>query len=162
MLSPDEVYRQHRDMIQRYLYRLCRNEMLAEELTQETFYQALKSWHSFQQNSSISTWLCGIAKRLYWSTLRKKDFPVAEEKHEPAQPDFVETLIRHDQAMAAHQVLHTLREPYREVFTLRTFCDMSHAEIGQLFRKSESWARVTYYRARQMLIEALREDKQHE
>ena len=87
---------------------------------------------------------------------------MAEEKHEPAQPDFVETLIRHDQAMAAHQVLHTLREPYREVFTLRTFCDMSHAEIGQLFRKSESWARVTYYRARQMLIEALREDKQHE
>ena len=162
MLNPEEVYREYRDLIQRYLYRLCRNEALAEELTQETFYQALKSWHTFQQNSSVSTWLCGIAKRLYWSVLRKKDFPVAEEKHEAAQPDFVEHLIRRDQAMAAHHLLHALKEPYREVFTLRTFCDMSHAQIGELFHKSESWARVTYYRARQMLQEALREEKQHD
>jgi len=157
--SPEEVYRQYRDMIYRYLYRLCRSETLAEELTQETFYQALKSWHKFKENSSISTYLCAIAKRLYWSVLRKKDFPVAEEKQEAAQSDFVELLIRHDRAMAAHHLLHALKEPYREVFTLRTFCDMSHAEIGELFHKSESWARVTYYRARQMLQEALKEEE---
>lgn len=162
MLSPEEVYRQHRDMVQRYLYRLCRNETLAEELTQETFYQALKSWDRFKGQSSVATWLCSIAKRLYWSTLRKKDISVAEEKTESAQPDFVDQLIQRDRAMTAHQLLHALKEPYREVFTLRTFCDMSHAEIGQLFRKSESWARVTYYRARQMLQEALKEAEHHD
>ena len=60
--------------------------------------------------------------------------------------------------MHAHRVLHTLEEPFREVFTLRTFCDLSHSQIAELFGKSESWSRVTYFRARQMLQKAIRED----
>ena len=60
--------------------------------------------------------------------------------------------------MAAHRILHTLEEPYREVFTLRTFCDLSHTQIAELFGKSESWSRVTYYRARRMLQDAVKEN----
>ena len=74
MLSPEEIYNEYRDMVQRYVYRLCRNQSLSEEITQETFYQALKSWHRFRENSSIGTYLCSIAKRLYYNTLRKKLF----------------------------------------------------------------------------------------
>ena len=159
MIQPEDVYRKHRITIEKYLYRLCGNKALAEELTQETFYQALKSWDRFKGQSSVTTWLCSIAKHLYWSALRKKALPVAQAKQEASQPDFVERLILHDRAMTAHQMLHTLKEPYREVFTLRTFCDMSHAEIGEVFGKSEAWARVTYYRARQMLCEALKEEE---
>ena len=132
------VYGEYREMIYRFIYRLCRNEELAEELTQETFYQAMKSWANYRGDSSVSTWLCAIAKRLYYASLRK---PQALELTENA----------------AQRVLHRLPEPYREVFTLRTFCDLSHAQIAQLFEKSESWARVTYHRARQMLQEAMRE-----
>lgn len=161
MLSPEEVYNEYRDMVQRYVYRLCRNQSLSEEITQETFYQAIKGWDRFNGQSSISTWLCGIAKRLYYTTLRKPPLPTVSDK-EPAQSDFVEALIRRDQAMTAHHLLHALKEPYREVFTLRTFCDMNHAQIGELFHKSESWARVTYYRARQMLQEALKENEQND
>ena len=162
MLSPEEVYSEYRSMIARYLFRLCRNRALAEELTQETFYQALRSWHRFEGKSSISTWLCGIAKRLYWSTLRKAESLPLQDTDSPPQSDFVETLILRDRAMTAHHLLHALKEPYREVFTLRTFCDMNHAQIGELFHKSESWARVTYYRARQMLQEALKEAEQYD
>ena len=158
-MQPEDVYREHRVTIEKYLYRLCGNKALAEELTQETFYQAIKSWDRFKNQSGVTTWLCSIAKHLYWSMLRKKGFPVAEIKREAVQPDFVEQLILHDRAMTAHQMLHALKEPYREVFTLRTFCDMSHAEIGELFGKSEAWARVTYYRARQMLSEAFKEEE---
>lgn len=162
MLSPEEVYSEYRSMIERYLFRLCRNRALAEELTQETFYQALRSWHRFEGKSSISTWLCGIAKRLYYTTLRKPPPAEALTGNEAAHSDFVEQLLRHDQAMTAHHLLHALKEPYREVFMLRTFCDMNHAQIGELFNKSESWARVTYYRARQMLAEQMKESEHGE
>ena len=64
--------------------------------------------------------------------------------------------------MHAHRVLHTLEEPFREVFTLRTFCDLSHSQIAELFGKSESWSRVTYYRARQMLQKTIREENHEE
>ena len=161
MLSPEEVYSEYREMVLRYVTRLCGNQSLSEEITQETFYQAIKGWDRFNGQSSISTWLCGIAKRLYYTTLRKPPLPTVSDK-EPAQSDFVEALIRRDQAMTAHHLLHALKEPYREVFTLRTFCDMNHAQIGELFHKSESWARVTYYRARQMLQEALKENEQND
>lgn len=162
MPRPEDVYSEYRDMVQKYLFRLCRNTALAEELTQETFYQALRQWHKFEGKSNIGTWLCGIAKRLYWTTLRKVE-PLPLQDTDPSpQPDFVESLIRRDQVMTAHHILHALSEPYREVFTLRTFCDMSHAQIGELFHKSESWARVTYYRARQMLLLAMKEADQHD
>ena len=153
------VYGEYREMIYRFIYRLCRNEELAEELTQETFYQAMKSWEKFRGESSVSTWLCAIAKRLYYASLRK---PQTLELTENAAhtPDIAETLLSSDRKMAAQRVLHRLPEPYREVFTLRTFCDLSHAQIAQLFEKSESWARVTYHRARQMLQEAMREVEQ--
>lgn len=162
MPRPEDVYSEYRDMVQKYLFRLCRNAALAEELTQETFYQALRQWHKFEGRSNIGTWLCGIAKRLYWATLRKVEpLPLQDAAPSP-QPDFVDSLIRRDQAMTAHHILHALSEPYREVFTLRTFCDMSHAQIGELFHKSESWARVTYYRARQMLLLAMKEADPHD
>ena len=153
------VYGEYREMIYRFIYRLCRNEELAEELTQETFYQAMKSWEKFRGESSVSTWLCAIAKRLYYASLRKQQTLELTE-NAAHTPDIAETLLSSDRKMAAQRVLHRLPEPYREVFTLRTFCDLSHAQIAQLFEKSESWARVTYHRARQMLQEAMREVEQ--
>ncbi len=162
MLSPEEIYNEYRDMVQRYVYRLCRNQSLSEEITQETFYQALKSWHRFRENSSIGTYLCSIAKRLYYNTLRKKLPAEVPLKDTDASGDFVDQLILSDRAMTAHHLLHALSEPYREVFTLRTFCDMDHTQIGELFGKSASWARVTYYRARMMLLEQMKEKENND
>ena len=156
-----EIYRQYGGMIFAYLMRLCQNRDLADELTQETFYQAIKGWKRYRGDAGVSTWLCGIAKRLYWVSLRKKE-PMPIGDAQPSVPDFTEQLMIGDRAMVAQRLLHGLAEPYREVFTLRTFCELSHAQIGELFSKSESWARVTYYRARQTLVAGMKEREDHE
>lgn len=157
-----EIYEQYGGMIFRFLMRLCGNKDLAGELTQETFYQAVKGWKRYRGDAGVSTWLCGIAKRLYWASMRKEMPLPAGRAAEPSVPDFTERLITGDRAMAAQRLLHELAEPYREVFTLRTFCDLSHLQIGELFGKSESWARVTYYRARQKLAGGMKETESDE
>jgi RNA polymerase sigma-70 factor, ECF subfamily len=157
-----EIYEQYGGMIFCFLMRLCQNRDLAQELTQETFYQALKGWKRYRGDAGVSTWLCGIAKRLYWASLRKQAPVPLSSAAESQAPDFAERLVTADRAMAAQRLLHELAEPYREVFTLRTFCDLSHAQIGELFLKSESWARVTYYRARKMLAEGMKESDDYE
>jgi RNA polymerase sigma-70 factor (ECF subfamily) len=158
MTDLDEVYSKFSGTVTSYLLRLCGNQQLAEELTQETFYQAVRCIGRFDGKSSISTWLCSIARHLYYDYLRKQKPTVPVTDTIPSPEDFTDRIENRDQAMHAHRVLHTLEEPFREVFTLRTFCDLSHSQIAELFGKSESWSRVTYFRARQMLQKAIRED----
>ncbi len=155
----DSIYREFSGAVTAYLTRLCGNGELARELTQETFYQAVRSIDRFDGKSSLNTWLCGIARHLYYDALRQKKPAAPLPDDLPAPGDFTEQIVRKDQAMIAHRVLHMLEEPYREVFTLRTFCDLSHAQIAGLFGKSEAWSRVTYYRARQMLQDAMKENE---
>lgn len=155
MKTFDGIYEQYREMIYKFLLRLCGNELLADELTQETFYKALKRIDQFNGGSSLSTWLCSIAKHEYYTAMRREAPLPIEELDRQGDADIAERLIDSDDAMTAQRMLHELSEPYREVFTLRTFAQLSHAQIAELFGKSESWARVTYYRARQMLIEKL-------
>ena len=154
----EEIYSQYSGMVYAYLMRLCGNDELAKELTQETFYQAMRSIRRFDGKSSVSTWLCSIARHQYYDALRRKKptEPLPEEL--PSGEDFTEQVVRRDQTLIAHRRLHTLEEPYREVFTLRTFCDLSHTQIAEVFGKSEAWSRVTYYRARRMLQDAMKEN----
>ena len=154
----EEIYDQYHGMVHGYLMRLCGNDELAKELTQETFYQAIRSIRGFDGKSGAGTWLCGIARHLYYDALRRRrpTEPIPEEL--PSGEDFTERVVRRDQAMIAHRRLHMLEEPYREVFTLRTFCDLSHTQIAEVFGKSEAWSRVTYYRARRMLQNAMKEN----
>jgi len=157
----DRIYQDYGGMVKGMLLNLCHDEFLAEELTQETFFQAFLHARDFR-GGSLSAWLCIIAKRLYFTSLRKQRALSLEEVKEPQAPDFADALVSSDQAMRAQHILHHLEEPYREVFTLRTWAELSHKQIAELFGKSESWARVTYYRARQMLAEALKKEEQHE
>ena len=156
MLDADTVYREYRALVYGYLYRLCRDSELSEELTQETFYQAVRQWKRFRGESGIGTWLCAIARNQYYSALRKPKPVFLEEVPEQTTPGFADAVADRSLAMGAYRALHDLPEPYREVFTLRTFCELKHAEIAELFGKSESWARVTCYRAKQMLSEAMK------
>lgn len=158
MTEFEAVYREHQQMVERFLLRLCGNVYLAEELMQETFIQALKHWDEFRGEGNRSTWLCTIAKRQLYSAVRRKGTLPLEEAEAIAADDVTEALVESDRMMAAHRMVHRLPEPMREVFTLRTFGDLTHAQIGSLFSKSDSWARVTYYRARQMLSQMVKEE----
>lgn len=152
----EEWFASYQKTVYGYLMRLSGSKELAEELTQETFYQAIKNIDRFREDSSPSTWLCGIARNLFFSQLReKKRLDVSDS---PVSADPLEALVQSDRIMEGQRALHQLSEPYREVFTLRTFCDLSHAQIGSLFGRSADWSRVTYYRARQRLAELLKEE----
>ena len=154
----EEVDQQYQEMVFRFLLRLCRNQHLAEECCQETFYQALKAWKSFRGEGKVSTWLCTIARRVYLANLSSitKREKVSALIH--SADDVTEMFVEHDRQMVAQKMLHELPEPFREVFTLRTFCELNHRQIGELFGKTETWSRVTYHRARCMLQQAV-EDK---
>lgn len=141
-----------------YTLNLLRNPAEAEDITQETFTKAMLSLHTYQGKSSEYTWLCAIAKNLCTDLLRRSN-RTAEltEEHEaiPSSDVHIDNLIQRESSFRIHQLLHDLEEPYKEVFELRIFGELSFSEIGQIFRKSESWGRVTYHRARIKLKERL-------
>jgi len=157
--SMDEIYQQYAQTVYKYLISKIHNEDLAEELTQETFCQAIKSINHFDGKCKISTWLCAIAKNLYLAHLRKN--PVHEDVDEvdvsvdSAENEALENLGK----MELMKKLHELEEPYREVTYLRVFGGLSFAEIGEVLGKSENWARVTFYRGKEKLRKEVQENE---
>ena len=134
---------------------LCGNESLAEELTSETFYQAYLHIGQFRGDSKIETWLCQIAKNALIKEQKRRSRFASPDALENTVYDrnVFEALANREQALQIHRHLHTLKEPYREVFMLRVFGDLSFKEIADICGKSESWAKVTFYRAKNKLIE---------
>ena len=152
----EKIYSEYFDMVYGYCLRLTHDPSLAEEVTQESFFKALKAIDSFHGECRLSVWLCQIAKNTYFTLLKKRKRTAPPPPEDWADPqDLEERLGDRDEALRIHQVLHTLPEPYREVFWLRTFGELNFAQIGGLFEKTESWARVTYHRARIKIKEEL-------
>lgn len=158
MTDFQEVYDLYFREVYRYALSLCRNESIAEEITQETFYKALAKLDSFDGRCKISVWLCQIAKNTYISICRKDKSlnPDADITLSQSSENFEEIFFDKEAVFAIHKVLHTLDEPYKEVFSLRTFGELSFKQIAELFGKSETWARVTYHRARLQIKEELK------
>ena len=158
MTEFERIYREHFERVYRFLLGLCRSAPLAEELAQETFFRALRSLGKFDGRCRLDVWLCQIAKNAYFSHMRKQK----DRKHTLPDVDGGErvedAILDKDQAMNIHAHLHELDEPYKEVFMLRVFGELEYAQIAKLFSKTESWARVTYHRAKMKLIEAMKED----
>lgn len=150
----DEIYRAYFHDVYYYVRSLETNNNLAEEITQETFFKALKSIHQFDGKKDIRAWLFTIAKNTYFTHYKKEQRKV-QQVEASVQDDIrvVEYLVNEEQAFAIHHFLHTMEEPYKEVFSLRAFGELSFEKIGQLFGKSDNWARVTYYRAKKKILE---------
>ena len=152
----DKIYTEYFSQVYKFVLSLCRDPDLAEEITQESFFKALKNIDSFNGNCKIDTWLCQIARNTFYSYMRKHkgqvDYPleiiISDENIEEQFED-------KETAYAIYKVLHKLPEPYKEIFWLRTFGELSFRQIGEIFNKTESWARVTYYRAKIMIKEEL-------
>ena len=142
-----------------YMRGICKDEAICEEVAQETFFKASKKIESFDGKSDIRAWLFTIAKNTYLSILRKnkRNIGFTEENEIPSAEDFADNLDDRDTALRIHRILHTLKEPYKEVFSLRVFGELNYEDIGKLFSKSAGWARVTYYRAKTMILKELEE-----
>ena len=159
----ERVYTEYFKDVYLYLRSLSANEDTAEELTQEVFSKALKSLNRFDGSKDIRAWLFTIAKNTYFTLCRRQKLFISEELTEPI-PDrcvqFTEHLEDEAQAFQIHQFLHNMKDPYKEVFSLRVFGELSFEKIAMLFGKSPGWARVTYHRARKQII-AYMEDIDH-
>ena len=156
----DEIYVAHFKYVYRFVLSLCRDEILAEEIAQEAFFKAVKSVDNFKADCSMQAWLCQIAKNTYFNHIRRRRFLSPGAVVPDGQSPSAEAeLLTTERTRALHGVLHTLDEPFKEVFTLKVFAELSHAEIAKLYGKTESWSRVTYYRAKQRLLTMIKEDK---
>jgi len=165
--SMDQVFREHAKTVYKYLMSLTGDAGLSEELTQETFYQAVRSSDRFDGSCKMTTWLCAIAKNQLATYRRKHRETVSlEERAEAGTPEGVlpnePTGISAEQAalsragsMEIMRRIHELDEPYREVLYLRLFGDLSFAEIGAICERTENWARVTYYRGKEKVRKEL-------
>ena len=151
------VYEEYFDDVRLFLAALCRNADLAEELTAQTFFKALQKLHTFHGDCDIRTWLCRIGKNEWLTYCRKQRItvPLDELVIPSPQAPVEEQLDDAQEAMRIHKLLHKLPEPYKEVFSLRVFGELSFKQIGEVFGKSQNWACVTYHRARQKIMEAL-------
>ena len=158
MTDFQEVYKLYFRDVYRYALSLCRNESVAEEITQETFYKALEKLSSFDGKCKLSVWLCQIAKNTYISMCRKDKRldPNADTALLPCDGNIEDAFSDRETAFAIHRVLHALDEPYKEVFSLRAFGELSFKQIAELFGRTETWARVTYHRARLKIKEELK------
>jgi RNA polymerase sigma-70 factor (ECF subfamily) len=141
-----------------YAMTLSGNRELAEELTQETFYRAFSKAREFRGESDEVTWLCAIAKNCFYDEKRRqsKTAPIPEEIPDTVK-EIEQAAADRDSSFRIHVALHALEEPYREAFELRVFGELSFREIALIFAKTESWARVTYHRARLKLRERMGE-----
>ncbi len=159
MTGLEEIYSYYFKDVYFFIYSLSKDKHIAEDLTSETFVKAIKAIESFKGDCDIKVWLFQIAKNLYYSYLRKNKNlieldSVSEEKD---GFDLEKSVISFEESMKIHKILHNLSEPYKEVFSLRVFGELSFRQIGNLFGKTDNWACVTFHRASNKIREEMRD-----
>lgn len=158
----DTIYRENAEIVYRYLFSLCRDAHLAEEVTQQTFYEAIRSAGKYRGGAALSTWLCAIGRRLLqkeWQRQKKHSaLPLEDIDHLPAPSTAEETALEQSERAELFRRIHALEPRSREVVYLRLSGELPFAAIGEIMGESETWARVTFYRAKQKLMKGA-EDK---
>lgn len=155
-MEPDfaSVCGDYYDRVYRFLLALCQNSHQAEDLTQEVFYRALLHIGRYEERGQMFTWLCTIGKNLWLSQCRKKPLePLSPALAARSEPE--EALSARETQLALQRAISALPEDYRDVVILHIYGGISLKEISALKGKSESWGKVTYYRARQLLKQEL-------
>ncbi len=155
----DKLYRDYAKKIHSYLFCLCKDNHIADDLTQETFYQAMKSISKFRGACKVSVWLCQIAKHLWFKELKKNKnikVPINEVGSDIRSTADAETLIvNHIDSIDLFKMLHNLDEKTKELMYLRLTGFLSFKEIGEILGESEVWARVTFYRTKQKIVKEM-------
>lgn len=157
MKDLEKLYREYFETVYKYLFSVTRNADLSEELTQETFYQALKTYDSFRGDSKVSVWLCQIAKHLWYKEYKKISRQSSDSLEDlsdliPSDNQVEQTVMDSDAKLQLYQKIQMLDEKTREVIYLRLTGELSFCEIGEILEKNETWARVTFYRGKQKMM----------
>ena len=154
----EEIYEMYSRKVFLFLLSKTNNVDIAEELTQETFFQAIQCIDRFKGNSSILTWLCGIAKNVWLKDLRKRQETLPLDDDILEITDKQEINVQWEQKEIL-QLIHDMNEPVREVMYLRLISNLSFAEIGEIIGKTENWTRVTFFRGKQKIVKEMLKDE---
>lgn len=158
MQDIEKIYKEYFETVYKYLFCLTRNIDLSEELTQETFYRAVKKINTYKGECKISVWLCQIAKNSWYDYLKKNKkiskFNQEKDNIELIQEDnIIEKIISDEEKIILYKKIQKLDEKTREVIYLRVTGELTFKEIGTILNKTENWARVTFYRGKNKLKE---------
>ena len=162
MTDFEHLYDTYFNDVYLYILRLSGDEHIAEEITSDTFFKAMKSIERFRGDCDVRVWLCQIAKNCYYSYVKKNartEYVDEDQLYELPEESLgvAEEYVRRDEIKRIEKILHDINEPYKEVFMWRVYADLSFKQIAQIFGKTENWACVTYHRARKMIKERLEE-----
>ena len=155
MQDIEQIYKEYFETVNKYLFCLTQNNDISEELTQETFYRAVKKINTYRGECKISVWLCQIAKHLWYDYCRKNKKLMNEDEIFNIQEmnTLEEKVISNDEKISLYKKMQNLDEKTREVMYLRITGELSFKEIGVILNKTENWARVTFYRGKNRLKE---------
>ncbi|ADL53075.1 RNA polymerase sigma factor [Clostridium cellulovorans] len=155
MTDYGEIYRKYFSDVYKYMLALSRNEAIAEEVTQETFFKAMRHIDQFKGNCKLYVWLCQIARNTYISLYQKqkRNISSVDTEFSETTSDLEKDYLDKEAMKQLHILIHNLKEPYKEIFTLRVFGELPFSQIGELFGKTDSWARLIFYRAKKQLQE---------
>ena len=157
MQDIEKLYEEYFETVNKYLFCLTHNNDISEELTQETFYRAVRKIDKYKGECKISVWLCQIAKNLWYDECRKNKRTI--NTREDCLIDIQETntleeeVIANEEKMLLYKKMQLLDDKTREVMYLRLSGELSFKEIGIILNKTENWARVTFYRGKNQLKE---------
>lgn len=153
----EKLYETYYMRVYSYVMTLAKKQYIAEEITQETFYRAFTAKSGFRGESNALTWLCAIAKNLFLDEMRRQSKTVmtTPDANTAGSINVEREAEDHDTSYRIHLALNELEEPYRKVFELRIFGELSFRDIGVIYERTENWARVTYHRAKLKLQERM-------
>lgn len=170
-MEPGGLYEEYAQMIYKFIYLKCRDKELAEDIVQTTFLKAVSQINHFHGECKVSTWLCQIANHEYLNYCRKHNRQGSYEEYierygeaaisniQDIRDEILERLIIGEQVETIKSFLEALPEIYKQVFCLRVYGEYSYSEIGKMLEKSENWARVTYFRAKERIIKQMKEQE---
>ncbi|MCR4646145.1 MAG: sigma-70 family RNA polymerase sigma factor [Oscillospiraceae bacterium] len=155
----EKLYLSHYPIVYGYLLRLCGDAHLAEEVTQEAFFRAMRSLKSYRGECRFSAWVCQIAKHELFREMKRRKRTLPPDSlaaYADPETDVESHTEDQDTAERIRAQMEVLEEPYQSVFRMRVLEELPFAEIAARYGKSESWARVTYHRAKLRIQEGLR------
>ena len=157
MQDIEKIYKEYFETVNKYLFCLTHNNDISEELTQETFCKAVKKIDTYKGECKMSVWLCQIAKNLWYDECRKNRKIINTEGHDALIIQELNTtegqVIANEEKILLYKKMQTLDDKTREVMYLRITGELSFKEIGVILNRTESWARVTFYRGKNQLKE---------
>lgn len=155
----EKIYKLYFKDVYRYLYSISKNASLAEDITQDCFFKALKNIDKYDGSKDIRAWLFTIARNtLYTHYKRENIYCSYEETEEKAdESDHLEIMIQKDTVADIEKIIDEMEEPYKEVFKLRHYGELSYDEISAMYKKTAGWARIIFYRAKKKILEKMEE-----